>query len=328
MLKIITISFYNKYLKFYSSKEMREKKFIIARIAEGLGNQLFMFANAYAIAKRKGYFLMVDNESGYFKNKNQQRKRKFLLNYFNIQNNICPDKFKFKNYLSDIYRKFLKIIDRFQYTKRFLIEYKNKQKITCFNNLPNHSLGNLVYIEGHFESEKYFYNVKKDLQKILTVKNNFIDYSNKYIDLIRKKNSVSVHIRRHKFSEEISEGKQIKNIEKSDNFTKELINYTQDSINYFEKKIQKPTFFIWSNDFKGIEKYFRRKNCIFVKNNDVIMDFYLFSICKHFIVGGSTFHWMGAWLNKNKNKLCTRPKNINLNPSNNTDFWPNNWIKI
>ncbi len=46
---------------------MREKKFIIARIAEGLGNQLFMFANAYAIAKRKGYFLMIDNESGYFK---------------------------------------------------------------------------------------------------------------------------------------------------------------------------------------------------------------------------------------------------------------------
>jgi len=160
------------------------------------------------------------------------------------------------------------------------------------------------------------------------VKNDYIDYSNKYIDLIEKKNSVSVHIRRHKFSEEISEGKQIKNTEKSDNFTKELINYIQDSIKYFEKKIHKPTFFIWSNDFDGIEKYFESKNCIFVKNNDVIMDFYLFSICKHFIVGSSTFHWMGAWLNKNKNKLCIRPKNINLNPSNNNDFWPNSWIKI
>lgn len=307
---------------------MIKKKFIIVRIAEGLGNQLFMFANAYAIAKRKKYFLMIDNESGYFKNKNQQRKRKFLLNFFNIQNNICPDKFKFKNNLSDIFRKLLKIKDYFQDKKIFLIEYKNKEKRTHFKNLLDQTLSNLVYIEGHFESEKYFYNVKKDLQKILTVKKNYIDYSNKYIDLIKKKNSVSVHIRRHKFSEEISEGKQIKNTEKSDNFTKELINYIQDSIKYFEKKIQKPTFFIWSNDFKGIEKYFKRKNCVFVKNKDVIMDFYLFSICKHFIVGGSTFHWMGAWLNKNKNKLCIRPKNINLNPSNNIDFWPNSWIKI
>jgi len=307
---------------------MIKKKIIIVRIAEGLGNQLFMFANAYAIAKQRKYFLMVDNESGYFKNKNKRRKRKFLLNFFNIQNNICPDKFKFKNYLSDIFRKILKNLDYFQKKKKFLIEYKNKHKKTSFKNLLKYSLGNLVYIEGHFESEKYFLSLKKDLQKILTVKNDYIDYSNKYIDLIRKKNSVSVHIRRHKFSEEISESKQIKNIKKSDNFTKELINYIQDSINYLKKKIQKPTFFIWSNDFDGIEKYFNRKDCIFVKNNDVIMDFYLFSICKHFIVGGSTFHWMGAWLNRNKNKLCIRPKNINLNPSNNNDFWPNDWIKI
>ena len=58
------------------------------------------------------------------------------------------------------------------------------------------------------------------------------------------------------------------------------------------------------------------------------MDFYLFSLCKHFAVGGSTFHWMGAWLNNNKNKICLRPKNIVLNPSKNKDFWPSNWIKI
>ena len=48
----------------------------------------------------------------------------------------------------------------------FLIEYKNKHKRTSFKNLSKRSLGNLVYIEGHFESEKYFYNLKKDLQKI------------------------------------------------------------------------------------------------------------------------------------------------------------------
>ena len=305
-----------------------KKNIIIARIAEGLGNQLFMFANAYAIAKSKKYSLMLDDESGYFKNKNRLRQRKFLLKFFNIKNPICPNNLKFKNYFSDVIRKLLKIIDYFKYKKKFLIEHKNKNKKTHFKNLLKYSLGNLVYIEGHFESEKYFYNVKKDLQRILTVNKSYIDYSNKYVDLIKKKNSVSVHIRRHKFSEEVNESKQITNIEKSDNFTKELINYIDSSINYFEKKIYKPTFFIWSNDFSGIEKHFKYKNCIYVKNNDVIMDFYLFSICKHFIVGGSTFHWMGAWLNKNKNKLCIRPKNSNLNPSNNTDFWPNKWIKV
>ena len=51
----------------------------------------------YTEPKNRKYLLMIDDESGYFKNKNQLRKRKFLLNYFNIQNKICPDRFKFKD---------------------------------------------------------------------------------------------------------------------------------------------------------------------------------------------------------------------------------------
>ena len=63
-----------------------------------------------------------------------------------------------------------------------------------------------------------------------------------------------------------------------------------------------------------------------IKNNDVINDFYLFKFSKHFIVGPSSFHWWGAWLNNNKNKICVRPSKIN--PSNNSGFWPEDWISI
>ena len=307
---------------------MNIKKVLIVRIAEGLGNQLFMFSNSYFLAKAKKYELMIDNESGYFKKKNQQRKRRYLLNFFNIKNKICPDEFKFKNYLTEIRRKLLKIIDLFKYKKKFLIEYKSKNKETCFKNLSKYPLADVAYAEGHFESEKYFFKAKKELQEILTIKLDHIDYNNKYINPIMKKNSVSLHVRRHKFSEENNETKSKNNLDKSNIFTKELINYNYSGIEYFRKKIYKPTFFIWSNDFTGLEKYFNYSDCVFVKNNNVIMDFYLFSICKHFIVGGSTFHWMGAWLNTNKKKICLRPKNINLNPSNNLNFWPKNWIKI
>ena len=303
---------------------MNIKKVLIVRIAEGLGNQLFMFSNSYFLAKAKKYELMIDNESGYFKKKNQQRKRRYLINFFKI----CPDEFKFKNYLTEILRKLLKIIDLFKYKKKFLIEYKSKNKETCFKNLSKYPLADVAYAEGHFESEKYFFKEKKELQEILTVKSDHIDYDNKYINPIMKKNSVSLHVRRHKFSEENNETKSKNNLDKSNIFTKELINYNYSGIEYFRKKIYKPTFFIWSNDFTGLEKYFNYSDCVFVKNNNVIMDFYLFSICKHFIVGASTFHWMGAWLNTNKKKICLRPKKINLNPSNNLNFWPKNWIKI
>ena len=40
-------------------------KKVIARISEGLGNQLFMYANAYSFSKKLGYNLYVDSKSGY-----------------------------------------------------------------------------------------------------------------------------------------------------------------------------------------------------------------------------------------------------------------------
>jgi hypothetical protein len=305
-----------------------KKNIAIVRIAEGLGNQLFMYCNAYSLAKRKKYKLLIDNESGYFKNKNKLRKRKYLIKYFNVKNTICPDHLKFNSYFKDITRKLLKITDFFKSKKTFLIEHRDNDKKTYFKEIINYPLSNPAYIEGHFESEKYFSNDKEELQKILTINNKYINHKNKYVYLITKKNSVSLHIRRHRFTEEINEAKKRENKLKSDNFSKDSILYAQKAIKYFRKKIKNPTFFIWSNDFGGLEHYFKDRDCVFVKNNNVIMDFYLFSLCKHFAVGGSTFHWMGAWLNNNKNKICLRPKNIVLNPSKNKDFWPSNWIKI
>ena len=42
------------------------KKKIIAKISEGLGNQFFMYANAYSLSKKINYRLFISiHESGY-----------------------------------------------------------------------------------------------------------------------------------------------------------------------------------------------------------------------------------------------------------------------
>ena len=41
------------------------KKKIIVQIAEGLGNQLFMYAHAFSMSKKLGYELLIDNKSAY-----------------------------------------------------------------------------------------------------------------------------------------------------------------------------------------------------------------------------------------------------------------------
>ena len=69
----------------------------IVRIAEGLGNQLFMYANAYAVSKKLNSKLFIDNKSGYFKKKNQVRF--YELNKFCISASLIENDYIFDNYL-------------------------------------------------------------------------------------------------------------------------------------------------------------------------------------------------------------------------------------
>ncbi len=299
----------------------RNNKIIVVRIAEGIGNQLFMYANSFSICKRYNYKLLIDDTSGYFKKKN--RIRSFELNKFLVDFTIAGNNFKFDNYYKDTKRKFLKKIDYFKQKKSFFIEERDKKKQTFFNEIKLDNYSDLIFLEGHFESENYFKKYSKEIKDNININTNDINLNNDYIDILKKSNSVSICIRQNRYSE----GK-IKNNNKSIEFTKQTISYVNDSVKFIKKKIDNPKFFIWSNDFTNLHELFDKNEFTFIENikNKSLNDFYLFKYCKHFIVGPTSFHWWGAWLNESSNKICIRPKNIN--PSNNKNFWPENWISI
>ena len=58
---------------------MTSKK-IVVKIAAGLGNQMFMYANAYTLSKKYSLNLTIDNTSGYFQ-KNRTLSREYGLIY-------------------------------------------------------------------------------------------------------------------------------------------------------------------------------------------------------------------------------------------------------
>ena len=58
------------------------KKKLTVEISEGLGNQMFMYAHAFALSKKFNYDLVIDNKSGYSKDKNLLRKHQNLLDNF------------------------------------------------------------------------------------------------------------------------------------------------------------------------------------------------------------------------------------------------------
>lgn len=299
---------------------------IIVRIAEGLGNQLFMYAHSLALSKKINYKLFIDNESGYFQVKNV---RTYQLDNFNINTPICKDKLKFNNQIKNIGRKILIKLDKFKKKKSFLLEKKDKSKKTKFTDYSKYNYSDILYVEGHYESEKYFYNLKDELIKKFTLKNEYIYQKNAYFNEIKNnENIISICIRQNRFSERLSNRSNQNQIKKSDEFTKSTLNYVKKSVEYIDKKLPDAKYFVWSNDFSNLREYLPANKYTFVdiKENKSLSDFYLLLKCNNFIVGPTSFHWWPAWLNNKKNSIIVRPKDINI--SNNSDFWPDKWISI
>ena len=303
-----------------------EKKLIV-RIAEGLGNQLFMYANGYALSKDLNYVLYIDDKSGFIKTKNF---RNYYLDRFNLSSQIISDDEKFHTNFLNIKRKIFKKVDFFKTKKSFLIEKKNKNKRTHFYDIKKDNYSDKLYVEGHFESELFFLKYRNHLLDEFSFKDEKNFKENRYYNMIKSssENIVSISIRTNRFSEREGNKFNITSINNSNQFIRDTIEYVFRAIKKIKLKIPNAKFLVWSNNFSGLREYFPENEFTFVDNklDKIYNDFYLFSLCKNFIVGPTTFHWWGAWLNNNVNKICIRPSN--LNPSNNENFWPKNWFSI
>ena len=304
---------------------MKDK--IIIRISNNLGNQMFMYASAFALAKKLNRELFVDNETAYNVKNNIY---KYDLDIFNINSKKAPDNLKFLGSSGYIRRKAFKYFDKFNYSKKFYIEPKDKKKNTLFN--TNFFKGNFkssLFVEGHFETEKYFEDYNTQIKKEFSFKNIETYKKTKIYSEIKNSNSVSICVRQNRFSER---KRPITNIDDNNSniFSNDQIKYIQKAIILIKSKINNPKFFLWSNDHKNLNNYFPPNEYVPVSTNKIDFDLFLMTQAKHFIVIPSSFNWWGAWLGTNMNRLILRPADNHFTnfKLNNKDFWPETWIKV
>ena len=262
---------------------------------------------------------------------------KYGLNNFNIKTEFANDNLKFKNINGYIKRKFLKKTDLFRKKKFFYVEPKNNNKITYFNDtFLTHTFSNNLFLEGHFESEKYFIDHKKEIIEQFNFSDSDYYIKNPYFLDIANNNAVGICLRQNRFLEGRGKNKY-ENILKSKKYINEQIAYINKSVKIIKSKITNPIFFIWSNDIKDINYKMFNFDVIPVdlstdnKNDDIRgLSLFLLSKCRHFITIPSTFNWWGAWLSKDDNKIIMRPSAnwFSEFSVNNKDFWPKNWLNI
>lgn len=286
----------------------------ITKLQGGLGNQMFQYAAARSrCADKKIYldfsFLQKNNVST-----EHFTKRDFELGIFDIQyrefsdrqRNIC-----FGNSLKDkIYRKL------FYGQTTTVTQIENE-----FVEIP-HTQN--IYLDGYFQSEKYFSNSRELLLKEFRFP--AIDAQNSEIasKINSSKNAVSVHIRRGDYLKpEVLKYHGAMDEE-----------YYRNAVQLLKTKYSDLSYFIFSDDINYAKQLFQNlENVSFVDLNfgkDSWKDMYLMSICHHHIIANSSFSWWGAWLSQ-KEGTTVAPENWFNKDVANFDIKnivPSGWVTI
>jgi hypothetical protein len=272
---------------------------IVVQLIGGLGNQLFQYAAAKSLAIEKKEKLCIDVSQ--FEN---YKLHNYALNHFNIVSNIYKRPNIYLRKIKSFYQKNIlyKEVD-FEYNPE-LINLK----------------ADVIYLEGYFQSEKYFLKYEKEIRKDFEIITTLKRITQKTIEQIQKVNSVSVHIRR---------GDYLTN--PVHNTNKE--NYYEKALELIESRVNNPVFFVFSDDMDWVKLNFSTKQeTVFIDFNDALTNFEdlkLMSSCKHNIIANSSFSWWGAWLNQNPDKIVIAPKQwFNDDSICSDDVIPTSWTKI
>ncbi|MCK5285791.1 MAG: alpha-1,2-fucosyltransferase [Candidatus Pacebacteria bacterium] len=285
---------------------------IITKLQGGLGNQMFQYAVGRFLVEKNKTTLKLD--LSFYNKKQNGLQRNYSLNCFNIIKNIAKDdeinklkKYKWekgiKNFIHNLF-----FANKAIYIKEEQFNFNEKSINTSSN----------IYLDGYWQNEKYFKDIKNILYDEFTLNNESQVKNTKLEEEIKNSNSVSLHIRRTDYLIK-SHKYEICNLE----YYKKAI----DKIALTNKNIK---IFIFSDDISWSKNNLKTNfPTTFISNNKDYEDLILMSLCKHNIIANSSFSWWGAWLNKNPNKIIITPKKwLNNSTKNTKGLIPKSWIKM
>lgn len=286
-----------------------KKKIIYLRLLGRIGNQLFQYAFARKLLHDYGEdkaIILIDDSNCV------KKKWENSLPFFNINCNvyIVHENILYKSIrlfkffiirnMFHIIRRNMNYIDKYYFEKKFQPFLNKFGLILCDNGYLDYNLAinKDVYIEGYFQCEKYFVDIKDIVKKEFTLKDdsNVSDYN--FYNRIINNNTVCLSA---KYEHNV--GNKIFNV--CDD------GYWNTAISLMNKNIHNPLFFICSDNVDYVvNKYIKNINLDYIwqdKLFNVATTLIVMSKCKYFIIGNTTFAYWAQYLSTDK-KLVIAPK--------------------
>lgn len=311
---------------------------IIARLCGGLGNQMFQYAIARRLAERHRTELLLDTRV--FAPNSIQRcpelaafNRELRILQFDVKARKANDheiELLRDSYLTSSTKdRLVRVVRRFNgdflWKRSHLIERQYRFDRDALNYPDN------IYLEGYWQSEKYFVDIAPLIKKELTISDADTAESAKLaVAKLRARfgTVIALHVRRgdHAFAHE-----KLKrtNITAGAPVSRE---YIQEAISCFSPDA---CFFVFSDspeDIQWCRENVHAANLEFSNATSDIWDFAAMSLCDHNITGNSTFSWWAAWLNPNSERRVITPARWSppeaATNMSTEDLIPSSWTKI
>lgn len=251
---------------------------VIAIVKGGLGNQLFIYATARALALRTDRALYLDSTRGYTKD---DYGRSYRLNRFALKAEPMPEAWRIaptlKHPRHKIIRALNKLLPRDQRT--YFGEQRNTPPTQLTALQPRRERVTLL---GYWQNEAYFADHAATIRTELAPPIPAEERNRALGEKFAQCESVFLHFRRVRYWNLLGR------------------DYYQAAIDAARAKLSKPRFVLFGDDLDWPQQNldFRGASVELVphNSNDELADLWLMSRCRHAVVANSSFSWWGAWL--------------------------------
>ncbi len=256
---------------------MREKA-LVAIVKGGLGNQLFIYAAARALALRRGRRLYLDILRGYTAD---DYGRSYRLDRFPIAASVMPEAWRVAPDLRDWRHRVTRALNKMLPLQ--WRSYLGERRGTTMADLG--VVGRrraLITLNGYWQNEAYFADAALHLRRELNVPAPAAESLRKRGEALAEAGSVFLHVRRIRYSPVLDAG------------------YYQQAIDQACSALRNPMFVVFGDDLEWVRASldFRGRVVEFqaYDGGDEFTDLWLMTKCRHAIIANSSFSWWAAWL--------------------------------
>jgi hypothetical protein len=288
---------------------------VTIRLMGGLGNQLFQYATARALALRHGAEVVLD-----LSHYEEDRLRRYELGSYPIAARIAT--------AAEL--RSSKAAGGLRAIAERLLGRAPGPAAPAYHE-PHFHFDPLVlqqrppvHLIGYWQSERYFVDAAEVLRREFSPQAPLEPENARIAAAIATTNAVSLHVRR---------GDYVSNAHTNAYHGVCSLDYYRAAVAHIRREIPDAHLFVFSDDHE-----WTRRNLApdlpttYVTANPAdrgFRDLQLMSRCRHHVVANSSFSWWGAWLNPSPDKMVIAPARWFASAEHDTrDLVPATWLRL